>query len=274
VSAHQEPLSSDDGRRAMLQSIVALVLAVFGAKACSIMRFDEKSRELVFEAVAGEGEDTLVGRRIPASTGIAGWSLASEEPISIDDVLSHPRFDREVAEQTGYVPTKLTVFPLLYGEESLGVLSVLDAGATAHFFVSATACTPLAYQWFFNCLILTNETNCALVIASVDPTNSGNYFVIASASGGSTTSAVATLTVNLIPPGITGVAANVDGSFNLNLFGTPGYTYILEATTNLFPPGNWLSVATNTLGTNGVWQFTDTSATNFPQQFYRLKLAP
>ena len=133
MSAHQEPLSSEDGRRAMLQSIVALVLAVFGAKACSIMRFDEDSRELVFEAVAGEGEDTLVGRRIPASTGIAGWSLASEEPISIDDVLSHPRFDREVAEQTGYVPTKLTVFPLLYGEESLGVLSVLDAGATAHF---------------------------------------------------------------------------------------------------------------------------------------------
>ncbi|HLW96814.1 MAG TPA: GAF domain-containing protein [Solirubrobacteraceae bacterium] len=133
MSAHQEPLSSEAGRRAMLQSIVALVLAVFGAKACSIMRFDEGSRELVFEAVAGEGEDTLVGRRIPASTGIAGWSLASEEPISIDDVLSHPRFDREVAEQTGYVPTKLTVFPLLYGEESLGVLSVLDAGATAHF---------------------------------------------------------------------------------------------------------------------------------------------
>jgi GAF domain-containing protein len=117
----------------MLQSIVALVLAVFGAKACSIMRFDEDARELVFEAVAGEGEDTLVGRRIAASTGIAGWSLASEEPISIDDVLSHPRFDREVAEQTGYVPTKLTVFPLLFGEESLGVLSVLDAGATTHF---------------------------------------------------------------------------------------------------------------------------------------------
>jgi GAF domain-containing protein len=133
VSSHQQPLSSEAGRRAMLQSIVALVLAVFGAKACSIMRFDEESRELVFEAVAGEGEDALVGRRIPASTGIAGWSLASEEPISIDDVLSHPRFDREVAEQTGYVPTKLTVFPLLFGEESLGVLSVLDAGAAAHF---------------------------------------------------------------------------------------------------------------------------------------------
>lgn len=97
------------------------------------MRSDEGSRELVFEAVAGEGAGTLVGRRIPASTGIAGWSLASEEPISIDDVVSHPRFARDVAEQTGYVPDKLTVYPLLYGERTLGVLSVLDAGAIPHF---------------------------------------------------------------------------------------------------------------------------------------------
>ena len=97
------------------------------------MRFDAPARELVFEAVAGEGAGTLVGRRIPASTGIAGWSLASEEPISIDDVLQHPRFDREVAEQTGYIPTKLTVYPLLHGERSLGVLSLLDAGASVAF---------------------------------------------------------------------------------------------------------------------------------------------
>jgi GAF domain-containing protein len=97
------------------------------------MRFDAAARELVFEAVAGEGADTLVGRRIPSNTGIAGWSLASEEPISIDDVISHPRFARDVAEQTGYVPQKLTVYPLLYGELSLGVLSVLDAGAIARF---------------------------------------------------------------------------------------------------------------------------------------------
>jgi hypothetical protein len=39
-------------------------------------------------------------------------------------------------------------------------------------------------------------------------------------------------------------------------------------------PIGWLFIATNTLGTNGVWQFTDAQATNFPQQFYRLMLAP
>ena len=122
-------LADENGRRALLQGIVELARAVFAAKACSIMSHDPAARELVFEAVAGEGAGTLVGRRIPATTGLAGWSLASEEPIAISDVGSDPRFAREVAEQTGFVPTRMSVHPLLYGERSLGVLSVLDQGA-------------------------------------------------------------------------------------------------------------------------------------------------
>jgi len=74
-------------------------------------------------------------------------------------------------------------------------------------------------------------------------------------------------------PGIVGVAGASDGSVTLNLTGASGYNYILETTTNLFPPGNWLPVATNQIGTNGVWQFNDTQATNFTQRFYRLKLS-
>jgi uncharacterized repeat protein (TIGR01451 family) len=84
---------------------------------------------------------------------------------------------------------------------------------------------------------------------------------------------VSTQAVMTLPPVISSVAANPDGSFSLQLTGSPNSVYILEATTNLFPPGNWLPIATNTLGTNGVWQFTDTSAPNFPQQFYRLELS-
>ncbi|MEA2199137.1 MAG: hypothetical protein QOJ25_3188 [Solirubrobacteraceae bacterium] len=125
------PLGTEAGQRELLQSIVELARSVFGAKACSIMSFDEGADELVFEAVAGEGAGTLVGRRIPSRTGIAGWSLASEEPISIADVRVDPRFARDVAEETGYVPQKLAVYPLLHEERSLGVLNVLDQGASA-----------------------------------------------------------------------------------------------------------------------------------------------
>jgi hypothetical protein len=58
----------------------------------------------------------------------------------------------------------------------------------------------------------------------------------------------------------------------LDLGGSPGFTYILEATTNLGAPVSWLPIATNTLGTNGVWQISDT-VTNGSKRFYRLQLA-
>ena len=147
-------------------------------------------------------------------------------------------------------------------------------GATASFSVAATACTPLTCQWFFNSAVLTNQTNSTLTLASVNLTNAGNYSVTVTASGGSTNSAVATLTVFDPAPVIAGVAANPGGSFTLNLAGAPGSTYILETTTNLVPVIVWLPIATNTLDASGVWQFTDPQAVNFLQQFYRLELAP
>jgi hypothetical protein len=75
-------------------------------------------------------------------------------------------------------------------------------------------------------------------------------------------------------PNILAVASNPNGSINLKLGGAPGYTYILQSTLDLHLPANWLSIATNSIGTNGLWQFTDSQATNFPQRFYRLKLGP
>lgn len=123
-------LADPAAQRRLLQSIAELARAVFGARACSIMSHDPATRELVFEAVAGEGADSLPGRRLPATTGLAGWSLASEEPISVGDVSRDPRFARDVAESTGFVPSAIIVFPLLSREQALGVLSILDQAAS------------------------------------------------------------------------------------------------------------------------------------------------
>ena len=80
----------------------------------------------MFEAVAGEGSETLVGMRIPSSTGIAGWTLVTRQPLVLDDISNDPRFARNVAEDTGYVPQGLMSVPLLHEERALGVLQVLD----------------------------------------------------------------------------------------------------------------------------------------------------
>ncbi len=119
-------MSSDESYRALLQSIVEVARAIFAAKASSITLLDEAADELVFEAVAGEGAKTLVGTRIPSSTGVAGWTLTTRQPLVIEDVSRDPRHSRETAEKTGYVPRGLMSVPLLHEERALGVLQVLD----------------------------------------------------------------------------------------------------------------------------------------------------
>jgi GAF domain-containing protein len=126
-------LAAEEEHRRLLRSIVEVARAIFGAKASSILLLDEEADELVFEAVAGEGEDGLVGTRIPSSTGIAGWVLVTRQPIVLDDVQNDPRFARGVAEKTGYVPSGLMAVPLLAEERALGVLQVLDRPQRSRF---------------------------------------------------------------------------------------------------------------------------------------------
>lgn len=129
-------LAAHEGHRPLLQAIVEVARAIFAARAASIMLLDEEHEELVFEAVTGEGEDTLIGRRIPASTGIAGWVAQSRQPLVVEDVGADPRFAADEARRTGYVPNGLMAVPLLSEERVLGVLNVLDRPAQRRFSVA------------------------------------------------------------------------------------------------------------------------------------------
>jgi GAF domain-containing protein len=122
-------LGSEERFRALLRSVGEVARAIFAAKASSILLLDEEANELVFEAVVGEGEESLLGRRFPAGTGIAGWVLATRTPLVIEDVARDPRFAKNVAEDTGYVPQGLMAVPLLHDEQAVGVLEVLDRQA-------------------------------------------------------------------------------------------------------------------------------------------------
>ena len=122
-------LGSEEEHRALLGAIVEVARAIFGSQAASIFLYDDEADELVFEAVSGEGEEDLVGKRFPSSTGIAGWVLVTRQQLVIDDVRADARHDRSAAESTGYVPNRIFAVPLLHEEEALGVLEVLDPPA-------------------------------------------------------------------------------------------------------------------------------------------------
>ena len=62
-------LGSDERHGALLQSIADVARALFPAQAATIFLVDDATKELVFAAVSGSGERSLVGTRLPPARG-------------------------------------------------------------------------------------------------------------------------------------------------------------------------------------------------------------
>ena len=96
-------------------------------------------------------------------------------------------------------------------------------------------------------------------------------YTISDGQGGTASGVV---TVLMAQQAVSGGSVNSDGSVTLSFSGIPGNVYWVEATTDLTPPVVWMTIGTNTAGTNGLWQFTDPQATNHLQGFYRTQSSP
>ena len=59
--------------------------------------------------------------------------LVTRQPLVLEDLENDPRFARNVAEKTGYVPSAMMAAPLLHEERALGVLQVLDREQSERF---------------------------------------------------------------------------------------------------------------------------------------------
>jgi GAF domain-containing protein len=121
------------GTRALLRSIVDATVSLFQAEASSIALYDAATDRLVFRVAAGEQGQGVVGVSIPTSQGIAGFVYSTGQSLAISDVRQDPRFGRDVAESTGYVPRSLIAVPLVDDHGTIGVLEVLDKRDSATF---------------------------------------------------------------------------------------------------------------------------------------------
>ena len=109
-----------------LRSVVETVALALDAQAASIAVHDAATDRLVFVAAAGPAAGEVIGLSIDAAAGIGGYAFTTGQPIAIADVAADPRFDRTVAEATGYLPGTLLAVPLADERGIVGVLEVLD----------------------------------------------------------------------------------------------------------------------------------------------------
>jgi hypothetical protein len=113
-------------RRRVMEAIVRTAAGMFEAAACSIALTDPGSGELIYEAAWGAGAAEVVGMRLPPGVGLAGSVVSTGEGVFVPECRTDPRFARQVAAGTGYVPYTMVVAPLVREGKTIGVLSVLD----------------------------------------------------------------------------------------------------------------------------------------------------
>jgi hypothetical protein len=100
----------EDTFRELLQSIVDVARSIFGAEAASIFLLDDEADELVFEAVAGRYSWDIVGSVQKYAFDATGkrfvfeYSYGGTPRIALG---TDPRFSRDRAASTGYVPTSI-----------------------------------------------------------------------------------------------------------------------------------------------------------------------
>ena len=123
------PAVRPTGTDELLRSLTETARRLFGAAACSLALLSDDESALVYTVAAGEGAEDVTGMRIPVTQGIAGWVVQSGQPIAVGDVANDPRFSRQVAQQTGYVPQAILAVPVQTRHRMLGVISLLDRDA-------------------------------------------------------------------------------------------------------------------------------------------------
>lgn len=124
---------SDVGRRLqadvenrLLQSIVDATVRLFDAEASSIALFEPDPDRLEFRVAAGAQGAGAIGLTVPPTQGIVGYVYSTGQALALSDVEKDPRFNREAAKHTGYVPRSIAAAPLLDEDGTVGVLQVLD----------------------------------------------------------------------------------------------------------------------------------------------------
>jgi signal transduction histidine kinase/CheY-like chemotaxis protein len=113
-----------------LDKVLTLAMAeareMLDAEGASVLLYESADDELVFAATVGPGSEELVGTRMPATAGIAGWALQEAQPVLVRDAQSDPRFYDRIDRLTRLTTHSLLAVPLICKGKAIGVIEAIN----------------------------------------------------------------------------------------------------------------------------------------------------
>ncbi len=118
--------------RSLYDYYLGLILNITSTKAGSIILVDDikvdhkNGKDLVIVACKGKGSGKLIGKRIPAGEGIAGFVAKTGKAYLSKDVKKDKRYIERYSEGIGFKTENMICVPLKVSDRILGVIDVLN----------------------------------------------------------------------------------------------------------------------------------------------------
>ncbi len=100
---------------------------LLGPSMWSLLLRDDADGDLVFVLVRSAVDQALLGRRLKAGEGVAGWVASHGQTLLLPDVTTDPRFSRRMDEETRFATRSILAVPLRAGDQVIGVIEIINA---------------------------------------------------------------------------------------------------------------------------------------------------
>jgi len=123
----------------LLPRLLDLAKAVTAAEASLLFLHDSKDRLLEIVSIKddrfGDKADEFFkdSVKLKMGEGISGWVAQNRTPVMLEDAQRDPRFSKRADKKRGLTTRTLICVPLVYREDLLGVLSVLNSRSKPFF---------------------------------------------------------------------------------------------------------------------------------------------
>jgi signal transduction histidine kinase len=110
----------------LLESILGSAVEILNGEAGSLLLLEEETGDLVFEVVISPVANDLLGSRLKSGVGLAGKVALEMRPLIVNNVEQDSDWYSEPDEQTGFVTRGILAVPMIYKDDVIGVIEVIN----------------------------------------------------------------------------------------------------------------------------------------------------
>jgi signal transduction histidine kinase len=126
-------LTSTLDLRPLLNNILEAATQILNCEAGSLFMVDQQTGELVFEVVISPVASDLLGRRLPAGTGLVGQCVDTGKPLLVNDAKRRKEWFEKTDQDTGFDTQDLLVAPMRVQDRIVGAIEVINKRSGAPF---------------------------------------------------------------------------------------------------------------------------------------------